>query len=424
MHTDEGLASAALMPIEAGSFDREFQSRALEALGRLRQAMESVVFSVTRSLSNSRSLLNALGVDLNVSWQVYKLLSPVETLATVQYVPAEVSFKKLLAAAKKKGVGEKELAEASAAYAALGELIAETTGDREQFETAVMSYVDVAESAQIGLSHRKSVFRAHVHYFGMAVDVLAISLLYHPGEKADTFDFVGLRQMLGLKRLRAGTDVVVDRWKLMPKVEGDSGETKGMLLADVLDPEAAAAHDAAVLPEFCSKPILPMVTTVEPSGNVRTLLRHRDLGVGREVDVATGRVTRGLSLMQGAAKVYPFGGLVEIARPTRVQVVNVLVHHATWPRLQPRSGVFAHIPRRIPSLVAEEAVRLPFAEVMEFMGRGEDALRMADVPRNQQMVKHACARLGWRVEDFDVYQIRIDYPLMDSSILLQMEAGT
>jgi hypothetical protein len=408
-------------PEAAGDFtlDSQFRADATEVLGRFRQAMERIIYALTKSLQNSRDLQNLLGVDRNVSWQIFKLLGPIETLSTVSYIPAVVSLRKVLAAAKKRGVSETTLAEATAAFAAFEAFVAATTGDREQFETMVMSYGDTAESAQMGMHHRKAAFKADCHFFGVAVDTLAFALLFHPGQKPDTVDFVGLRQTLGLRRLRASTDVLVDRWKMN---RDHSEKEDDFLLSDALDLEAAALHNAAVVPEFCTQPLLPLMTKIEESGDVRTVLKHRDIGVGSEVDIATARVFRGMEPSRTPDGRPMFDGLVEIGRPTRVQVIDNYVHRPTWPNLVPTSGVFAHLPRRVASKVDREGVRLPLTERFSFMGSGADVSRIREVPRYPDLVKYACQKMGWRFEDMDLYRIRFEYPLMDSNVLLRLES--
>jgi hypothetical protein len=411
--------STSAVPDETQTLDDRFRSDAVKVLGRFRQAMERIVYAIAKGLQNSRDLQNVLGVDRNVSWQIFKLLGPIETLSTISYIPAAVSLRKVLSAAKKRGVSDESLAEASAAFTAFEQLVADTTGDREQFETMVMSYADSTESAQMGMHHRKAAFKADCHFFGVACDTLAVALLFHPGQTAGTFDFLGLRQMLGLRRLRASTDVLVDRWKIN---RDKSDREDDYLLSDALDQEAAALHNAAVLPDFCTQPMLPLITQTDEAGDVRTLLKHRDIGVGRDVDFATARIVRGMSPTFTPDGRHMFDGLIEIGRPTRVQIIDNYVHRPTWPNLAPHSGVFAHLPRRIPSKVDREGVRLPFSESFNFMGTGTDVLRIREVPRYPELIQYACKKMGWRFEDMDLYRIRLEYPLMDSNVLLRLES--
>jgi hypothetical protein len=324
-----------------------------------------------------------------------------------------------LSASKKRGVSQDAIDEALAAFAAFEKFVSDTSGDREQFETMVMSYASSPESEQMGMHHRKAAFKADCHFFGVAVDTLAIAVLFHPGEKPGTVDFVGVRQMLGLRRLRANTDVLVDRWKINRDISANEND---FILSDALEPEAAALHNAAVIPEFCTKPMLPLVTSIEENGDIRTLLKHRDIGVGQDVDIATARICRGMPVTLTADGRPMFDGLIEFSRPTRIQVIDNYIHRPTWPNMVPSSGVFAHLSRRLPSKVEGEGVRLPLNEQFSYMGTGADVARIREVPRYPDLVKHACQKMGWRFEDMDLYRIRLEYPLMDSNVLLRLES--
>jgi hypothetical protein len=401
------------------TLDDQFRAQATQVLGRFREAMERIVYSTTKALQNSRSLLNVLGVDLNVSWQIFKLLGQIDTLSTVSYVPAAVSVRKLLNAARKRGVEQQILDEAAAAFTAFQHLVSETTGDRDQFESVVMSYANSAEAVQIGMQHRKDAFKADVHFFGVVVDTLVFSVFFHPGQAPDSMDFLTVRQMLGLRRLRASTDVVVERFKLNSDRPGKENE---FLLSHAIDLEAATTYDAAVLPEFCTQPLLPLTTTMEETGDVRTLVKHRDIAVGREVDITTARCHRGGTVQRTPDGRPVFEGLIEVGRPTRVQIIDTFIHRPSWPELSITSGVYAHLPRRVVAKVPEEGVLLPFSEKLAFMGTGSDVMRISESPRYPELIKHSCQKMGWKVEDFDLYRIRHEYPLMDSNILSRLES--
>jgi hypothetical protein len=84
--------------------------------------------------------------------------------------------------------------------------------------------------------------------------------------------------------------------------------------------------------------------------------------------------------------------------------------------------VFAHLPRRVASKVDREGVKLPLTEQFSFMGSGADVSRIREVPRYPELVKYACQKMGWKFEDMDLYRIRLEYPLMDSNVLLRLEA--
>ena len=64
--TDAAIADAvpaASQEVESQTLDDQFKEGAINALARFRQAMERVIYSITKSLQNSRDLQSILGVD-------------------------------------------------------------------------------------------------------------------------------------------------------------------------------------------------------------------------------------------------------------------------------------------------------------------------------------------------------------------------
>lgn len=399
------------------SLDDQFRADAARVLSRFRRAIEQVVYSVTKTVSNSRSLQAALGIDLHTSWQLYKLLGPSDVLCAVTCVPPAVSIRKLCSAAKKQGVAQAALDEVADSHAEYEALIAKSTGDREQFESMVMSFTDSPEAAQVGVQLRKSAFKVDVHYFGTSAETLAVGMLFHPGSVPGKVDVVSVRTMLGLRRLRASTDVIIERAKVGTD---QTGRPNTYLLPTALDQDAAREYSAAIVPEFCSEPILPLTTTVDELGNVRTVLEHRDLGVGEEVDLTTARIYRDSTFSPTPDGRDQLEGLVEIARPTKLQIIDTIVHRPTWPRMIPTTGVYAHLPSRDPAHLGS-AVKLPFHERIACLGSGADVLRVNEVPRYRDLVAYACRKVGWNIDDMDVYRLRIEYPLMDTNVLFRLE---
>jgi hypothetical protein len=416
-HGDAQRVSPGVTAPVMRSLDDQFRAEATRVLSRFRRAVEGVVYGVTKTLANSRSLQTALGVDLHVSWQVFKLLGPIEVLATVTYVPAAVSIRKFLALAKKRGIAQDLLDEVNAAFADYEALVASATGDREQFESLVMSFTDSAEAAQVGVQLRKSAFKAHVHYFGTAAETLVVGMLFHPGATPGKVDFLTVRSILGLRRLRASTDMIIERAMVAPGKTRDAGD---FFKPGALDPDAAARYASPILPDFCSQPIPPMTTTIDDVGNVRTVLAHRDVGVGQEVDLTTARIYRGTTPDTTPGGQALLHGLIEIARPTRLQVMDTFVHRPTWPRMIASGGIFAHLTSRNPAYL-DSAVKLPFNEKVSFLGSGDDVIRISEAPRYADAVRYACRQLDWSLDDMDVYRIRIEYPLMESSVLFRLE---
>ena len=54
---------------------------------------------------------------------------------------------------------------------------------------------------------------------------------------------------------------------------------------------------------------------------------------------------------------------------------------------------------------------LPFAERLTRLDAGIDGARTREVPDYTDLVEYVCDRCRWRSADFDVYRVRVEYPL-------------
>jgi hypothetical protein len=54
---------------------------------------------------------------------------------------------------------------------------------------------------------------------------------------------------------------------------------------------------------------------------------------------------------------------------------------------------------------------------------GVDGARTREVPHYIDMISFICDKLKWRIEDFDVYRIRIEYPLVHTNTFTDFKAA-
>ena len=50
---------------------------------------------------------------------------------------------------------------------------------------------------------------------------------------------------------------------------------------------------------------------------------------------------------------------------------------------------------------------------------GIDGARIHGTPQYIDMLRYVCERRNWRLDDFDVYRMRMDYPLMDTMVAMR-----
>jgi hypothetical protein len=115
-----------------------------------------------------------------------------------------------------------------------------------------------------------------------------------------------------------------------------------------------------------------------------------------------------------------FGQAIGITTPTVRYIIDQVVHRDSTPILDYRFSV-NWIPTRIDPSGQDRGPVLPFREKLLKLEGGVDGARMREVPRYNEMIEYVCEQMNWRSEDFDVYRVQIEYPLLHSRLWADFE---
>jgi hypothetical protein len=396
-----------------GNWRSTFTVEAANVLRQLRTAITSLFDASPGGVRKSRDVQKLLGVDARLSWQVFKLAGPGDALSLAPHVPSAASMKRLLEAAKEHGISPQRVEQVRTAYEKFEQLVEIHAGDRTSFYSMARGLSDDDETAQTDLQHRKAIFQGHSHYFGMQLQTYLFSVMLKPGSVPNRYDQVSLRAKLGLRRLRPDADVIVDTVRV-------DAPAKGAPRQDFFDPEAAERYNAAILPSFCSQP-LPQLRTMRMDENTSYSQLVGD-AVGRlgAVDMVFGQAWRDVPLYVTKDRQRLEMGIdVGITAPTGLVAVDFLVHRPTFPRAESRFVVFSEA-RGLASQNRGQ-VKLPFRERIAHLGSAPDAVVFRDMPRYLELLEFACTKLDCNLNEFDVYRVRVEYPLLDTLLSLRFD---
>ncbi len=106
-----------------------------------------------------------------------------------------------------------------------------------------------------------------------------------------------------------------------------------------------------------------------------------------------------------------FATSLDVTTPAVVVLLDKLVHRPTFPHLHADFSVgWMNAPGGGGGGGASAAA-LPFAERVVRLDAGVDGARTHEVPDYVEMVEFVCDRCGWNPDEFDVYRVRVEYPL-------------
>lgn len=392
-----------------------FQQETANVLARLRSALIELLSVPVGGIHKSLDVQKHYGVDAKLSWQIFRMISCPDPLQLAPFVPAAGPLRRLLAAAKKRGAPEALVSAAAAAHEAFERHIRTHAGDRTTFDAMLDDVTHSDAAQQANLLHRRSIVEGYQHILGVQLDVLVRAFLAHPGSSPGICDFASLRAKIGLRRLRPQLPLVVDRSKMMSGGETDE------FVRDALDPDAARTYGAPVIPSFCSASLPHLRSQRMPDG--RTLAELTGDAVGRlgSVDLTFGHAWRNVPLDRAQSGPFRgrfgFGGSTAFNLPARLAILDTFVHRPTFGRMEHELAMWGqtmNLSESSPELAG--APQLPCRERVVFLGSGAAAARTAEATRYVEMLQFTTRRLGWDLEEFDVYRIRIEYPLTFTAV--------
>lgn len=387
---------------------------------RLRTSISEMLKEIPSRVRTTRDLQKVFGVDVKLCWQVLKLAGPGDALSLAPFVPTPGPMRRFLTAAKTAGVDRRVIDQISSAYDAFNEQVQIHAGDRPTFEAMATGAAGALESGSEDLQKqavrlRKSAFQTFSHYSGMQLDTYLGASFVHPSAEHGKLDAANLRVKLGVRRLRASTGFCVDQSKLVTSLSSIE-QSSNAFTQGVLDQTAAEQYGAPILPQFCSNPLPLFKTETDENGRSYTSIVGDSVGQTSRVDLVFGRTISNAPYtdLQGGKKV-GFGSSLDITTPTVVMILDKLVHRPSFPQLELDFTVEWQNSPAFP-LSPDHSAYLPFSERLVKLDAGVDGARTHEFPQYMEMLQFVCDHFKWKIEDFDVYRVRVEYPLHGTRI--------
>jgi hypothetical protein len=395
-----------------------FEAEVGKVMGRVRSSLTEMFAAFPDGIRKSRDVQKYLGVDANLSWQVFKLLATSDLLGASRFVPATVSMRRVFEAARERGMEPEQVQAAESALNEFETLIRDHAGDRASFESMVAGVTGASDSESVrttDLQNRKMIFKGHSYYWGMEVNIRLVTMFFHPSRAyPGSYDYAQLGGLMGFRRFRPEANLLVYRYNLQ-KV----GEAHLKVERDVFDHESMRLCGAPAVAKFCTAPLPSFHSTTEPDGETRAELISETVGQKSRVDLTFGTISRGAPISQTLEGNRRFiSTRPRIWLPTRLLIVNMLVHRPTFSRdkLFPSLKVYGHAVQSRPLDLADRQGLLPFFERLSYLGPCSSSAHLPDFPRYEEMIRYACETQQWNPDDFDVYRAKIEHPMLDTTV--------
>ena len=390
--------------------DSAFESEASSAIHELRRHLDAVLSLLPGPISRASELQHALGVDKALAWRVFNAVECTDAFAAARYLPRSAGIRSFLLSARKKGVEPEALERVSEAVEALDRVVKSHAGDRKRFDMLLASH-SVEGSQEADVAHRRTAFEGNTYIWGASAEVQLRSAFLAPSDQEGFADMANLRGLLGLEFLRPAMSWPVGiTW---PR-QDDMRTTRAASIEPLFKMDEASVDEASL---FFSDPSLTVQSRTNKEGGLQYVVSTEEVGATGAISCVTGDVVRpvgALTVEEGSREA---GAMATIACPVRLLILDALVHRSLFP------GVTPEVLIRSEFTPGHEDMRhqLPITEAPVFMGPATGIIRTAEVPRYDEMRRFVFERVGWDPSEFDVYRVRVEYPILSTAVAVSFK---
>ena len=391
-----------------------FEPACLVAFDDLRVALIELYASVGADPQSPQDAARRFRVNKTLTWNVSRVMSSTDPLATLPSVPGTSALKGLLQAMRREGASAAAVERVRRAVEALERTVSFHVGDRATLEL-VVDGLRRPGADRLDLS-RKLAFRGNSGLWGVQARVRLMTVFMAPNASApDRIDMAIVRGYIGFRRLRDDVS-----WPIF-QLRG-WGEEDGAMVRRWEALEAGHGNGLPILKQFSTVSSDDLREVRTPRG-ADYLLQPGPIGNAGAIDCFVGDFER------AAASKYrtevdttgEFGATISV--PTKLLVFDLLAHEgldfASRPEVRAYGGLFMERSED-PAL---ESTRLPIPverSVAPLPGK-PPAVASPNVPRYPEIVAFVNERMGWDAGEFTGCRLQLSHPPLGSTILLRFK---
>jgi hypothetical protein len=395
------FSSESVINRPQGQWFRVESSNVLHAL----RTCVAAVLAEFGNFSRPSEVQRSLTLDKTLSRQIFKLACTAEPLGTGSVLPSRTSVGRFLEVARERGVSNEKVEQVWRAYEVFEKLIETHAGDRATFNSMISAATGVDDEwLAADLQHRRNAFRAMSHTMGVQAKTKLQLAVVNDIEDGGAYTVAMVSGLIGLRVLREVPRVRVDGIAL-----GPAKETRGSTCVPLGISESLGGY---LLESFSSKP-LPAL---------RVSQHEDEEGQWREVFIDEPQIgnTGASTLLFGS--LYPrvpvgkdpLGIHVTTNKPVEILLFDVL----TKPGLLGGAKAVGKAMLGYNEKFGGEVFPLEGKFGAELLGNGPAALATPEVPRYAEMIQAISEKLGWKLEEYNAWRIRVEYPLYQGTVTM------
>lgn len=383
-----------------------FEEQTAETIARVRRAFADIVRALPQPITRASELHQALQIDKVLGWRIYNVIRCTDPFAAARYVPGMGGVKIFLRAAQKQGVSPTLTDSVTAALSDYQKLQRVHAGNRKRLDMLLAAHSDEGR-AEMDVTHRRLAYEGNSYIWGASADTQFRTMFMGFSQTRGELDIATLGGLIGLQRLRP--DV---RWPLgKATCTTDEG---GTIPAYTNEPIYDVEHpDEVALRLFMSHP-RPRIECHRTDQVLQWGLLPGPVGKTGAVSCVTGEIMRRCGPIHRQEGETSATYVTRVHTPAELLIVDHIVHRELFGPVEHSVAIYGGFVDGVRS----ESDRVPVRETMQHLGRASDLLHTPEIPRYTDMTAHVFERLGWEPGQFDVYRLRLEYPIMLSEVRL------
>lgn len=382
---------------------------AVESIGgKLCLSFGDLISHIITEGEGAQRLATTLSINPVLAHRLVTAVRGEDARAAVHNIPGPEPLRRVVRAARRRGVPRDVAERAEAAIAEFESFIRTETGDRSGLD-AILSDELPAVREKYEASAKQSVYRGMRQIKGIAADVTLISNIFHPSQTPGRADAVAIWEYIGLRCLRPGASL---------KLGVRSGASNPDALPLSLDGRPAADPGGVVLNQFGDG--LPVeFSTIEKGQDVVYMLEwNGNVGIRSKRNIVLAELRRAgpRTVRLPDDPITKTGICSEITVPSRRFVCDVILHRDVYPNWIPRVRVLetGELGSANPNDPTRDVDELNIKETADLIGTSINRFHSADVPNYVPILLHVCETLGWDPNAFRCIRTETDYPIFSS----------
>lgn len=391
-----------------------FISRAKEVLFELRSSTIGVINSLPGKPGTGTELRRTVRIDKTLAWKLISFIEQEDVFLASKYLPGKSSFDTFLKRSRKSNADQAMTERASEAYMGYLDLIEKFAGDRSSLDIILQGASDHGRE-KIYRDQKKECYLAQRFLYGVSC---ATSFMFQvvPEIRDGITTIIGVKGFTDLQRFWENPVSLYG----LPELGRTNGSGRNAIEAFV--PEIRRSRDKFIpyYPEYCS------CRMPQPSDRkivVDDVFPDEYTKQDEQIDLVTAQVVTSSGVVSEEEKEggnYFLSGVSSVF-PTEVLIVDVFIHRNSR-TVDPQVMVYndlSIVGRDQPLSNRSPSERLTFDERILHLGRGIFCSQLRDISWYTDMVSDVFHRIGENDEEYDLFRVRIEYPILPSSVVLE-----